>query len=61
MFGGGMRQTGLLAASAAYALNLNFPKLKQTHDLARRLGAGLKDAGFNITPVETNMVSLEHG
>lgn len=57
LFGGGMRQTGILSASAAYALTNNFVKLPHVHSLARRLEQGLKDIGAHITsPAETCMV-----
>ncbi|KAJ7168487.1 pyridoxal phosphate-dependent transferase [Mycena filopes] len=57
LFGGGMRQTGILAASAAYALTYNFPLLPGVHDLARRLEAGLEDIGVQITSkAETCMI-----
>lgn len=52
-----MRQTGLLAASAAYALTYNFPKLIDVHALARKLEGGLKEIGIRIlSPAETCMV-----
>ena len=54
-----MRQTGILAASAAYALTHNFPLLPRVHALAKRLEAGLEDIGANIlSRAETCMVSL---
>lgn len=53
-----MRQTGLLAASAAYALTYNFPRLVEVHELTRKLEAGLRDIGAEITSgAETCMVS----
>ncbi|KAH9964455.1 pyridoxal phosphate-dependent transferase [Russula dissimulans] len=56
-FGGGMRQTGFLAASAAYALTHNFPKLAAVHDLARKLENGLLELGVKVTgKAETCMV-----
>jgi threonine aldolase len=59
LFGGGMRQTGILSASAAYALTYNFPQLPRVHSLARRLEAGLEGLGVRITSgAETCMVSL---
>ena len=59
MFGGGMRQTGFMAGSAAYALTHNFPRLPAVHDLTRRLEAGLVELGVEITsPAETCMVCL---
>lgn len=58
-FGGGMRQTGLLAASAAYALTHHFPLLPRVHALTRRLEQGLLDLGVKITSAaETCMVRL---
>lgn len=60
LFGGGMRQTGLLAASAAYALTHNFPRLLEVHSLAKRLEEGLKEIGVKITsPAETCMVFFD--
>ncbi|KAG6832230.1 hypothetical protein H0H92_004195 [Tricholoma furcatifolium] len=57
LFGGGMRQTGILAASAAYALTHNFPQLERVHALAKKLEAGLESAGAEITSrAETCMV-----
>jgi threonine aldolase len=56
-FGGGMRQTGFLAASAAFALTHNFPKLAAVHKLARRLESGLLGLGVEVTgSAETCMV-----
>ncbi|KAI6133329.1 pyridoxal phosphate-dependent transferase [Pisolithus croceorrhizus] len=46
-FGGGMRQTGIIAAAIAYALTYNFPQLPR----------GLRDLGVRIlSPAETCMV-----
>ncbi|KAL4243245.1 threonine aldolase family protein [Abortiporus biennis] len=60
LFGGGMRQTGYLAASAAFALTHNFPKLLDVHALTRKLEAGLQEAGVRITsPAETCMVFFD--
>ncbi|KAI0005477.1 threonine aldolase [Russula compacta] len=57
VFGGGMRQTGFLAACAAYALTNNFSKLAVVHDLARKLESGLSELGVEITMnAETCMV-----
>lgn len=56
-----MRQTGILAASAAYALTYNFPQLPRVHALTRRLEAALEDIGVEITSkAETCMVCLVH-
>jgi threonine aldolase len=58
-FGGGMRQTGFLAASAAFSLTNNFPKLANVHQLAQRLERGLLEIGVEITIIaETCMVRV---
>lgn len=57
LFGGGMRQTGILSASAAYALTHNFPLLPRVHALTKRLEAGLEDIGASIlSRAETCMI-----
>ncbi|KAF8527958.1 pyridoxal phosphate-dependent transferase [Hysterangium stoloniferum] len=57
LFGGGMRQTGILAGSAAYALSNHFQLLPGVHALARKLEQGLRAIGVQITsPAETCMV-----
>ncbi|KAF5324277.1 hypothetical protein D9619_011210 [Psilocybe cf. subviscida] len=57
LFGGSMRQTGILAGCAAYALTHNFPKLPKVHVLAKKLEAGLEEIGCAITTrAETCMV-----
>lgn len=56
-FGGGWRQSGLLAGMADYAITNHFPKLAGTHTLAQRLAAGFRRQGLRIlAPVDTNMV-----
>ncbi|KAK7694413.1 hypothetical protein QCA50_001599 [Cerrena zonata] len=60
LFGGGMRQTSILAASAAYALTHNFPKLIDVHALSRKLEDGLKEIGVRIlSPAETCMIFFD--
>jgi len=49
LFGGGMRETGVMAACAAYALTHNFPLLPRVHALAQRLEQGLEEIGAEIT------------
>lgn len=52
-----MRQTGILAGAAAYALSHNFELLPRVHDLAKKLENGLQHIGVEITsPAETCMV-----
>jgi threonine aldolase len=56
--GGGMRQAGLLAAAAMYALDHNIERLREDHEGARRLAAAIERAeGLRLThDVETNIV-----
>lgn len=59
MFGGGMRQAGIIAAGALFALRHHRARLAEDHANARRLAAGLAHLeGIDIDPaeVETNMV-----
>lgn len=57
MAGGGMRQAGVLAAAAAYALDHHVDRLSQDHALARRLGEGLQGlGGVEVQMPHTNMV-----
>jgi threonine aldolase len=59
LFGGGMRQTGFLAASAAYALTHNFPLLTKVHQLAKKLQVGLEEIGATIlVKADTCMVNV---
>jgi threonine aldolase len=60
MAGGGMRQAGMLAAAASYALDHHVDRLAQDHALAQRLAEGL--AGIDNVQVEapqTNMVFVD--
>ena len=62
LFGGGMRQAGLLAAAAIYALDHNLERLVEDHANARFLAEGLNRLdGFDIdlTHVQTNIVIVE--
>jgi len=56
--GGGMRQAGLLAAAAMYALDHNVALLERDHVNARRLAGFVEEMdGVELThPVETNIV-----
>jgi threonine aldolase len=58
-FGGGMRQAGIIAAGALYALEHHRARLAEDHANARELAAGLADLpGLEIDPatVQTNIV-----
>ncbi|KHK64309.1 threonine aldolase [Pseudomonas fluorescens] len=61
MVGGGMRQAGILAAAGLYALEHNVQRLADDHANALRLAEGLRAAGFEVEPVQTNMVYVEMG
>jgi threonine aldolase len=57
MTGGGMRQAGLLAAAATYALNHHLARLSDDHALAQRLGEAFSQVdGAVIDPVHSNIV-----
>ena len=57
-FGGGMRQSGFLAAAGIYALDNNVGKLKEDHRRAKEIETILKCCPYveEIMPVETNIV-----
>lgn len=62
MFGGGMRQAGIIAAGALYALQHQFERLAEDHDNAQRLASRLQGVkGIQVEPdlVETNIVNFE--
>jgi threonine aldolase len=58
MLGGGMRQAGILAAGALYALDHQRARLHEDHANARLLAERLARAGFPLSPetIETNVV-----
>lgn len=57
MLGGGMRQSGILAAAGIYALDHHIERLEEDHEKARVLANGLQDLEmFSLDPVQTNMV-----
>jgi len=61
MFGGGMRQVGVLAAAALYALEHNLERLAEDHRRARILAETLADLGYledELQWVHTNIVIL---
>ena len=63
LFGGAMRQAGIVAAAGVYALEHNVDRLADDHANARRLGQGLAEAGLpvDLERVETNFVLLDVG
>ena len=60
MYGGSMRQAGILAAAGLHALEHHVERLADDHRNARRLAAGLQRLGLKVDPPpETNMVMFE--
>ena len=59
MFGGGMRQAGIIAAGALYALENHRDRLAEDHANARALAEGLADlpgVELDLSTVETNII-----
>jgi threonine aldolase len=61
LFGGAMRQSGVVAAAGVYALEHHVERLAEDHARARRLAEAWHAAGLPIQldQVETNFVQLE--
>jgi threonine aldolase len=62
MFGGAMRQAGIIAAAGLYALDHNVDRLAEDHTNARILARGLSEiAGvqIDVQHVETNIVFFD--
>jgi threonine aldolase len=61
MFGGGMRQAGILAAAGIYALENMIERLKEDHERAYALAqklSQLEGLELDLNNVQTNMVYL---
>jgi threonine aldolase len=63
LFGGAMRQAGIVAAAALYALDHHVDRIADDHARARRLAQGLVEAGLRVDleQVETNFVQIDVG
>jgi len=63
LFGGAMRQAGIVAAAGVYALEHHVGRLADDHARARRLAVALAAAGLpvDLDQVETNFVQLDVG
>lgn len=63
VFGGGMRQSGYLAAAGLYALKNNVQRLATDHERAKRIASSLRKKDFvvDLLPVETNIIIFETG
>ena len=62
MFGGGMRQAGIIAAGALYALEKQRDRLIEDHDNAQRLAQGLQalpGVKIDSASVQTNIVNFD--
>jgi threonine aldolase len=60
MLGGGMRQAGVIAAAALYALENHVERLSEDHDKAQHLAEGLTQQGYDVSSPQTNMVFFKH-
>jgi threonine aldolase len=59
-FGGAMRQAGVLAAAALYAVEYNVDRLADDHRRAGALAEGLTDiVVFAVEPPQTNIVMVD--
>jgi threonine aldolase len=61
LFGGAMRQAGIVAAAGVHALDHHVDRLADDHARARRLAEALAAAGLpvNLEQVETNFVQVD--
>jgi threonine aldolase len=60
MVGGGMRQGGVLAAAASYALDHHIDRLNEDHRLAKKLASALASIdGLSVEPVQSNIVFVD--
>ena len=58
ILGGGMRQSGILAAAGLYALENNVARLAEDHRNAEKLAKGLRELGLDAQ-LNTNMVLVK--
>ena len=56
--GGGMRQSGYLAAAGIYALDHNIQRLKEDHERARTIGRALSNLSYvdEVYPTQSNIL-----
>jgi threonine aldolase len=62
LFGGGMRQAGVIGAAALYALEHHVERLAEDHEHAQLLAEAIRPLdGLTLThePVETNIVNFD--
>jgi len=63
LFGGALRQAGVVAAGMLYALEHNVERLAEDHARAKRLAEGLAAAGLpvDVDATDTNFVGIDVG
>ncbi|WP_420322414.1 threonine aldolase family protein [Flagellimonas sp.] len=61
VLGGGMRQSGFLAAAAIYAMDHHIERLAEDHQKAKEIGEVLGQLEFiqKVEPIETNIIIFE--
>ena len=60
VLGGGLRQSGILAAAALHALEHHVDRLAEDHALAKRLAQGLEGVpGLSVRSAQTNIVFVD--
>jgi threonine aldolase len=59
VLGGGMRQSGILAAAGLYALDHHVARLAEDHENAAYLAAGLRELGLCVSTPQTNIVYVD--
>jgi threonine aldolase len=61
LFGGALRQAGVVAAAMLYALDHNVDRLAEDHARAKRLAEGLAAAGLpvDVEATETNFIGID--
>ncbi|MBJ29481.1 MAG: low specificity L-threonine aldolase [Euryarchaeota archaeon] len=62
MLGGGMRQSGIIAAAGLYALENNIERLSEDHSKARRLAEAISEMtnlSVDLGSVQSNMVYVD--
>ncbi|EEB07361.1 threonine aldolase [Schizosaccharomyces japonicus yFS275] len=58
-YGGGMRQSGMLAAAGLFAIKKNFPRLSKVHEYAKSVASYAESLGLQLeVPTHSNMVTL---
>ena len=59
-FGGGMRQSGILAAAALFGVREHWPRMHEDHERAAKLARAVDGAGgAKVVPPDTNIVMIE--